>query len=76
MSKSITVPILKDKFNTNEQIGTLTILKDSLPQNPNFVFTIAYRFDDTVGEKSYELKEVAIVSDSEFIAYLKEQGKL
>jgi len=72
MKEYIKVPILADKFNTNEQIGTLEILKDSLPETPNFVFTIAYRTEDNI--KGYELKAVAIIPNPEFIAYLKEQG--
>ena len=68
MSNYITVPILEDKFNTNCQIGTLTILKDRLPTDPNFVFTIGYRIEEN---SPYELKAVALLSDEEFLSYLK-----
>lgn len=72
MNEYVKVPILKDKFNTNEQIGTLEILKESLPTTPDFVFTIGYKTAE--GDKSFELKAVSISTDAEFLAYLKEQG--
>jgi hypothetical protein len=71
MKEYVKVPVLVG-FNTDIQIGTLEVLKSSLPSTPEFVFTIGYKTAE--GDKPFELKAVSISTDTEFLAYLKEQG--
>lgn len=64
----IIVPIT-NRFNNNKVIGELKILKSQLPITPNFVFALGYMKD--CKSDGYELKEVAIVPDSEYARYLQ-----
>jgi hypothetical protein len=54
-----------------EPIGELRVRKDALPGIPNFVFALAYR---TIGGDpfaGFELCEVAIQTDAQYLRYLQ-----
>lgn len=67
----VEVPILWD-FDPDKQIGTLKILRDSLPPEADFSFTLGYKIFDCGG---YELICVSPVQDSIHLKYLQENCK-
>jgi len=56
----IEVPVLVG-FDCNERIGTLKVLKDSLPEIPNFHFSIGYI------EEPFELVCISATPDTLFV---------
>lgn len=82
----ISVPITLG-FDVTQPIGQLTIFKSFLPPTPDFVFSIAiqakkvdhksiYDSDPMGCVLEYELSEVSLLSDANYIAYLRKIGKL
>lgn len=82
---SITVPIWGPTFDAKRVLGSLTIEKSALPADPRFVFSIGFK---TMGEcetrvcdvpKSqykgpYELTCVSLISDENYLGYLRQVG--
>lgn len=69
------VPILLN-FATNRLIGTLQVRTDQLPPTKDFVFSIGARMIGYGDAAPYELVCVSPVTDDEYIAYLRQVGKL
>ena len=65
----VTVPVMLD-FNQDEVVGEMRIKRSSLPDSPDFVFSIGFKMLD--GGK-YELACVSVVSDENYIGYLTGQ---
>jgi len=76
MTDFIEVPVCVN-FEQDKQIGTLRLRKDALPDQPNWVLSIGYKVlgrTEDMAVSSYELVHVSIVNDSDYVAYLKQQG--
>lgn len=80
----VEVPVLLD-FDVTKPIGSIRVMKEHLPPTPGFVFALGYLADgpwkrgdipttEYVGP--YELREVSIVQDGNYIEYLRQVGKL
>lgn len=82
----ISVPVCLG-FDSTKPIGELRILKSALPPTPDFVFSLGYSVLETNAlpkeeldleayVKRYELGQVALLSDANYIGYLRQVGKL
>lgn len=84
----VEVPVLTG-FKSNNIIGVLKIRQDALPPTPEFVVSIGYRTleshdccsnNDGIPYKPYVgkyiLMSVSLVSDDDYIGYLKQIGKV
>lgn len=77
----LVVPVLIG-FDHTRPIGHLHIRKDQLPPTPDYVFSLGYmgkpetRPDGTVKATEHQLVAVALLMDTDYIGYLRSQGKL
>jgi hypothetical protein len=65
----VTVPVAAT-FG-GEPIGELRIRKSALPENPSYVFALAYRSIGHSFDGPFELCEVAIQTDAQYLRYLQ-----
>ena len=73
--QSITVPIY-DQFDKRKPIGTVTIQKSAIPETPDWVLALGCKITAraTTGEVTrYELKEMGMVTDANYKAYLDQE---
>lgn len=76
----ITVPVLIG-FDQTRQIGTLNIDEKYLPEYSNYVFSIGYRankldLSPNRIDKVEALLEVSLLTDDQYIGFLRSVGKL
>lgn len=71
------VPVVQS-FGTQTVIGELRILTAALPKTPGFVFSLGYSlgYQSVEPHDGYKLREVAMLQDENYIAYLRHIGKL
>lgn len=79
----VQVPVLQS-FDGTKVIGFLRILKEHLPDTPNFVFTLAYKALEVSNERGaipnkpylgkYELEALSPIADKAYAEYLKQIG--
>lgn len=70
----ITVPVL-EKFRDDRQIGELKIDKAKIPSGAEYYF-LAIAVSNKIGDSNKKLYAIAIQTDDEVIAYLKQLGKI
>lgn len=66
-------------FNSALPVGILEIEEDSLPISPHFVFSIGYMAKKVEAGglvTSYDLVEVGMLSEDQYIKYLISIGKI
>lgn len=80
----LAVPV-KNKFGGGTTIGWLYLDERYIPSTPNFVFSLGFKALNIAEESrykvpasayvdEYDLLEVAIVSDNDYLEYLKQVG--
>ena len=72
------IPVLIN-FDQSRQIGTLEIDETQLPEYSDYVFAIGYLADQISldrRDKVAELVEVSLLTDTQYISYLKQTGKI
>ena len=76
-----TIPVVVG-FNTDKQIGYLTIDETKLPAGPNYVFALGYKINtvdyDAKNDKfrvlECELIQVSLQTDSQYLEYLNSES--
>ena len=74
MTRGIQVPVTIG-FDRHRAIGTLRVDADLLPEGENFVFAVKGQINHREKTKKFELLEVSVLSDAEFMEYLDAQTK-